>query len=104
MSRTKDKQEIIHGVGIAGKLSLVSLWLMCLCSAVAVVFISFQSRQYTELLEELRREEIGLKVSSGQYQLERSSLASYPRIESIAAEKLKMNSPKSNETVLVVRE
>lgn len=80
------------------------LWLFCLGSAVGVVYTTYQVRVYTQTLEELRREEIGLRVSAGQFYLERSSLASYPRIEAIATDKLDMGVPLSNETVLVVRE
>lgn len=79
------------------------LWVFCLGSAIGVVYSTHQSRVNTQALEELRREEIGLRVSAGQFRLEKSSLASYPRVETIATENLNMGIPLSSETVLVVR-
>ena len=80
------------------------LWMFCLGSALAVVYSTYESRLAIQGLEELRREAIGLKISAGQYQLERSALASYPRVETIAVEQLSMGSPNRSDTVLVVRE
>ena len=86
------------------KLSIFTLWCLCLLTAFGVVYSTFESRQSIQALEELRREAIGLKVSAGKYQLEKSSLGAYPRIETIALKKLNMLLPESAETVLVIRE
>lgn len=97
-------EENLPNRGSMFKLTLFVIWVFCLVSAIAVVFSTFESRVHIQKLEELRREEIGLKVSAGQFQLEKSSLASYPRVEAIASDKLQMILPRSGETVLVVRE
>lgn len=83
---------------------VLALWVCSFCTAVGVVYVTYEARQHTQFLESLRREEIGLRVGVGQYQLEKSTLASYPRVESIATKKLNMISPESGETVLVIRE
>lgn len=101
-SRDRDSSETT--VSLFFKLMLFTLWMLSLGSAIGVVYVTFESRQHTQVLEELRREEIGLRVAAGQYELEKSSLGSYPRVESIATEELKMNLPPSGETVLVIRE
>lgn len=82
---------------------LILLWLLSLVTAMSVVYTTFDSRKSVQRLEELRQEAIGLRVSSGQYKLEKSSLASYSRVESLAVEKLNMSVPESTKTVLVLR-
>lgn len=93
-----------RGPGIYTRVLVPVFWMAILVTGFSVIYVTYESRQFTQQLEELRREAINLKVSSGQYRLEKSSLASYPRVESIASEKLNMFLPKSGETVLVVKE
>ena len=81
--------------------AVVVLWLLTLFSGLAVVFNTHSSRQKVQELELLRREDIALKVSAGQYQLELSSLAAYSRIESLASDRLSMQAPDPGRTVLV---
>lgn len=81
-----------------------ALWLVCLASALGVVYSTFMTRESVRELENLRSVAIELKVVSGQYQLERSSLGAYARIESIAKDDLSMSEPVAVETVLVARE
>lgn len=78
-------------------------WLFCVGSAVGVVYSTFESRKATQELEELRREASGLQVMSGQFLLERSSWATYSRVEDIATKKLNMKVPALGRTVLVYR-
>ena len=81
----------------------IVLWLLCLVSAIAVVYSTFQSRRAIDSLEELRREENGLQVISGQLMLEKSSWAAYTRVEEIAESKLGMSVAEPEKTVLVYR-
>lgn len=87
-----------------GNTSFVCLWLLSLGTALSVVFSTFESRQSIHALETLRREAVELKVSAGQFRLEKSALAAYPRIESVAKEKLHMSVPETQSTILIVRE
>lgn len=84
-------------------LSLFVCWSLCISSAFGVVYSTFEARSATHELEELRREAAGLKVISGQYLLEQSSLASYSRVEHIAKQRLGMSDPSAEHTVLVRR-
>ncbi|WP_096085341.1 cell division protein FtsL [Agaribacterium haliotis] len=87
--------------GTIRAVAFVVLWLSTLVSGLAVVYSTYMSRIQVQELESLRREASALKVSAGQYQLEMSSLASYSRIESVAYERLKMQAPLPEHTVLV---
>ncbi len=84
-------------------LLLVSLWLSSVGSAIGVVYSTYESRKATQELEELRREASGLRVISGQYLLEESSLSAYSRVEQVALGDLNMVLPKTEKTVLVFR-
>ena len=86
------------------KFALMMLWVLSIVSALMVVYSTYESRRSVQMLEELRREAIGLRVSSGKFQLEKSALGAYPRVAKIAQDKLKMSTPVSAKTVLVVRE
>lgn len=82
----------------------IALWMASLASALAVVYSTFKTRESVRTLESLRSSAIELKVVSGKYQLEKSTLGAYARIESIAKSDLSMLSPSADQTVLVVRE
>lgn len=84
-------------------LSVFTCWCLCISSAFGVVYSTFETRNATHELEELRREAASLKVTSGQYLLEQSSLASYSRVEHIAKKRLDMLDPSAEQTVLVRR-
>lgn len=81
----------------------VCLWLVSLVSAIAVVYSTWQSRKAIQALEELRREENGLQVISGQLLLEKSSWAAYTRVEEIAQTELGMSIAEPDKTVLVFK-
>ncbi|MEY4590310.1 MAG: hypothetical protein RL497_2386 [Pseudomonadota bacterium] len=77
-----------------GRFLLVAfLWLACMASALAVVHQSHQARKATAKLENTRRELNTLQVESGQLLLEKSSVAAYARVESVAGEQLNMVNP-----------
>ncbi len=75
------------------KLGVAVLALGTIVSALAVVFVTHQSRVATDELETLRHEAADLHVASGQFLLERSTLAAYSRIEAIALNELGMTVP-----------
>jgi len=74
-------------------LIIALLWIGCLVSALAVVYESHLARKATASLENTRRELTALQVESGQLMLEKSSMAAYARVESVAGEQLHMVNP-----------
>ncbi len=77
------------------------LWLAVILSALAVVLTTHNTRIATRNLEFLRHEAADLHVQSGQFLLERGSLANYARIEKMAVENLDMTVPDADEIILV---
>ena len=74
-------------------LVIALLWLGCVVSALAVVYESHLARRATANLENSRRELSALQVESGQLLLEKSSMAAYARVESVAGAQLHMVNP-----------
>jgi len=58
-----------------GVICTAALWLAVIVSALAVVFVTYRNRVATDKLETLRHQAAALHVQSGQYLLERSTLA-----------------------------
>ncbi len=83
------------------QVGLVLLWLALLVSALGVVYATHQSRQLVHQLELARRESAQLQVAWGQYLLEQSTWAAYQRIEQVAAERLDMHVPATEDIVMV---
>ena len=77
------------------------LWLGVVSSALAVVSVTHRARIATSDLEKLRHQAADLHVQSGQYLLERGSLAVYTRIEKLAVDELEMTVPDADEIILV---
>jgi cell division protein FtsL len=80
----------------------VCLWLSVVSSSLGVVYSTYETRQLTRHLENLRREATSLQVTSGKYLLEKSTLAAYTRVESEAKNALDMEVP-SIESLIMVR-
>jgi len=80
---------------------LALLWLAVMASALAVVASTHKHRQQVDRLETLRQEADELQVVWGQYLLERSTWASYSRVERLAREKLSMRLPRAEDIVVV---
>ncbi|MCV6626695.1 MAG: cell division protein FtsL [Cellvibrionaceae bacterium] len=76
------------------------LWLLVIVSAVAVINVTHSSRIKLNQLELERRQANDYQVAWGQYLLEQSALATYNRVESVAAKQLKMKTPATSEMVL----
>lgn len=79
------------------------LWLGILVSSLGVVYSTFEARQATQELEELRRQVANLQVESGKYLLEKSALATYTRVESEAETQLGMQVPAVESLIMVHR-
>ncbi len=71
-------------------------------SGVLVVGAKHEGRQLFVELEELNREQDRLQIDWGRLQLEQSTLATHPRIEALARERLELAEPVEAQTVLVV--
>ena len=80
---------------------LCSIWLAVIASAMSVVFVTFDVRRHTQQLALLNDAIQQLHVETGQLLLERSALAAYARVESIATDKLFMRVPNGHEIVVV---
>lgn len=103
MPATEIKKSRSSGKALAVTL-LVLLWVVCVGSAIGVVYSTHESRKATQKLEKLKREASGLHVISGQYLLEKSSWSAYSVVEKKATEQLNMISPSAEQTVLVFKE
>ncbi len=76
-------------------LVVVLLWVGCLFTALGVVHETHRARLATEGLEAERRQLNDLQIETGQLSLEISSLAAYSRVETLAAEQLRMVNPRN---------
>lgn len=77
------------------------LWLCVLFTAIAVVYSTYQSRVLFNDSEKLNEQAYQLDVEWNQLLLEKSSLATYGRIEVAARKVLDMGQPKNTDVVLV---
>jgi cell division protein FtsL len=82
---------------------LLVFWLLSVASSIGVIYSTYESRKATQELESLRIEASGMKVMSGQFFLEKSTLSAFSRVERIATKKLNMITPDPDKTVLVYR-
>lgn len=90
---TRATQELLAAVALAAVVTASGLW---------VVGAKHRGRQLFVELETLNREQDELQIDWGRLQLEQSTLATHPRIESLARERLQLASPAEEQTVLVV--
>ena len=82
-------------------LILMVLWLSTVASALAVVYVTYDTRLKYQQLETLRRQENSLQIAWSQYLLEESAWAAYSRTEEIAKQQLAMQSPTADHIVVV---
>ncbi|GAA6166263.1 cell division protein FtsL [Sessilibacter corallicola] len=86
---------------IALGFAVVALWIAAVISALAVVYTTHNVRVSTNSLAQAKAESSELQLQWGQYLLERSTWASYSRIEKIAAGELEMALPEPEEIIVV---
>ena len=67
--------------------------IVCVASAMAIVYTKHESRKLFVELEELTRERDALNIEWGQLQIEQSTWATHARIEQVATDKLELMRP-----------
>jgi cell division protein FtsL len=75
--------------------------LVCVMSALALVYTKHESRKLFIELEALNSERDKLNIEWGQLQIEQSTWATHARIERVAAEELSLTRPKSTEIYVI---
>ena len=86
-------------------LDLAGVVLLAACvtaSAVWIVLTEHRSRQLFIQLEERNREQDELQIDWGRLQIEQSTLATHPRIEALARDRLHLTVPDDEQLVVVV--
>jgi len=75
--------------------------LVCVMSALALVYTKHESRKLFIDLEALNSERDKLNIEWGQLQIEQSTWATHARIERVAAEDLSLSRPKPTEVYVI---
>jgi len=77
------------------------LWLLTLASATGAIYSKHRARELFVELEQLNRRRDNLEIEWGQLQLEQSAWSTHAFVENVAANKLKMRSPRPAEIAVV---
>ncbi len=77
---------------------------VCVISAVALVYTKHESRRLFVQLEALTSERDELNIEWGQLQIEQSTWATHARIERVAADDLSLQRPKATEIYVIERQ
>ncbi len=77
------------------------LWLLTLASATGAIYSKHRARELFVELEQLNRRRDNLEIEWGQLQLEQSAWSTHAFVENVAANKLKMRSPRPAEIEVV---
>lgn len=86
-------------------LLLISVFVVvCVLSALAIVYTKHDSRKLFVKLEELTAERDALNIEWGQLQIEQSTWATHARIERVAVEEMSLVRPQSDEIYVIERE
>lgn len=94
MSVTADRQPL---------LLVVVFSIVCVLSAMALVFTKHESRKLFVELEQLTQERDDLNIEWGQLQIEQSTWAQHARIEKVATEDLSLVRPENTEIFVIER-
>jgi len=78
--------------------------IVCVMSAMALVYTKHESRKLFVELEKLTTERDELNIEWGQLQIEQSTWATHARIERVAAEQLSLVRPKATEIYVIERQ
>lgn len=79
------------------------LAVVCVMSAMALIYTKHESRKQFVALEQLTSERDQLNIEWGQLQIEQSTWASHARIEKIATDELALTRPMANEIFVIER-
>lgn len=74
---------------------------VCVASAMALVYTKHDSRKLFVELEELTHERDALNIEWGQLQIEQSTWATHARIEQVATDKLDLTRPEATEIFVI---
>ena len=74
---------------------------VCVISAIALIYTKHESRKLFVELEQLTTERDELNIEWGQLQIEQSTWATHARIEQVATEELSLVRPKSTEIYVI---
>ena len=85
-------------------LLLMVFAVVCVISAIGLVYTKHESRKLFVELEQLTTERDELNIEWGQLQIEQSTWATHARIERVALEELSLVRPKSTEIYLIERQ
>ena len=85
-------------------LLLMIFAVVCVISAIALVYTKHESRKLFVELEQLTTERDELNIEWGQLQIEQSTWATHARIERVALQELALVRPKSTEIYLIERQ
>ncbi len=80
-----------------------ALVLVCVVSAIALVYTKHESRKLFVELERLSDERDELNIEWGQLQIEQSTWATHARIEQVATSRLKLSRPATREIYVIER-
>jgi len=76
---------------------------VCVMSAIALIYTKHESRKLFVELEALTTERDELNIEWGQLQIEQSTWATHARIERVATEELSLARPKPTEIYVIER-
>lgn len=77
--------------------------IVCVISAVAVIYTKHESRKLFVGLEQLTAERDALNIEWGQLQIEQSTWATHARIEQVATDELALSRPDTRELNVITR-
>jgi len=77
--------------------------IVCVMSAMALIYTKHQSRKFFVELEQLTTARDELNIEWGQLQIEQSTWATHARIEQVATEELSLVRPQSTEIYVIER-
>ena len=78
--------------------------LLCVMSAMWLIYTKHESRKLFIELEQLTMERDELNIEWGQLQIEQSTWATHARIEKVATEELSLIRPKQTEIYVIERQ
>jgi cell division protein FtsL len=85
-------------------LLIMTFAVVCVMSAIAMIYTKHESRKLFVELEALTTERDELNIEWGQLQIEQSTWATHARIERVAAEELSLVRPRSTEIYVIERQ
>ena len=85
-------------------LLMIVFIVVCVGSALALVYTRHESRKLFVELEELSHERDELNIEWGQLQIEQSTWATHARIEKLAVEELALERPEATDIYVIEKE